>query len=75
MVDLDLVWTTDPVIRPRSEMVRSQSRWLKIWVALLIGPWLKSLIANASKLALLLDFMNVAVIKSKENYQNVFTWG
>ena len=44
---------------------------MKIWVALLNGPWLKSLIDIASNSALLLNFMNVAFIKSKENYQNV----
>ena len=37
MVVLDLVWTTDPAIRPRSEMVRRRSRWVKIWVALFNG--------------------------------------
>ena len=54
-----------PAIRPRSEMVRRQSRRVKIWVALFNGPWLKSLIDNVAKLALFIKFYECSFHKIK----------
>ena len=65
MVVLDCVWATDPsnpsTVRNSEEAVKM----VKIWVALLNGPWLKSLIDNVGKLALFIKFYKCSFHKIK----------
>ena len=65
MMVLNFVYATDYPGYPRPEIVRRQSRRVKIWAVLFVGQWIKSLIDNVAKLALFIKFYEYSFYKIK----------